>query len=143
MDHSKICNEAIRPSFLLPKRPAKAKFRMQDFAGNNLVGTIPYLVVETFNQPLRRHWNLLRRSCATTSSGLKFLRHADSTPSTHFLKGGADTPLTSKERGVDIQARRHGQTLLLEAKGNGMGFRASHCRATNLEPPRSLWVLVV
>src|SRR5262245_9813696 len=68
---------------------------MQDFAGNNLVGTIPYFVVETFNQPLRRHWNLLRRSCANTSSGLKFLKHADSTPSTHFLKSGADTPLTA------------------------------------------------
>src|SRR6516162_4557246 len=60
--------------------PAKAKFRMQDFAGNNLVGAIPYFVIETFNQPLRRHLNLLRRSCATTSSGRKFLKHADSRP---------------------------------------------------------------
>src|SRR5215471_13369321 len=74
---------------------------MQDFAGNNLVGTIPYFVVETFNQPLRRHWNLLRRSCATTWSGLKFLKHADSTPSTHFLNGGADTPLT-----IDLSSRK-------------------------------------
>src|SRR5215471_13852607 len=85
MDHSQICNEAIRSSFLLPKRPAKAKFRMQDFAGNNLVGAIPYFVIETFNQPLRRHLNLPRRSCETTSSGLKFLKHADSRPKIRTL----------------------------------------------------------
>src|SRR5689334_16576841 len=68
---------------------------MQDFAGDSLVGTIPHFVVETFNQPLRRHWNLLRRSCATTSFRLQFLKHPDSMSSTHFLKGGADTPLTT------------------------------------------------
>src|SRR5215470_1243231 len=118
MDHSQICNEAIRSSFLLPKRPAKAKFRMQDFAGNNLVGTIPYFVVETFNQPLRRHWNRLQRSCATTSSGLKFLKHADSTPSTHFLKGGADTPLTPHR-------------LLRRLKRRTCGAADQYGRATN------------
>jgi hypothetical protein len=67
--------------------------------------SVTHFVVETFNEPLRRHWNLLRRSCATTSSGLKFLKHADSTPSTHFLKGAADTPLTLNERregGIDL-----------------------------------------